>query len=65
MKSKLKPTLSDAFMVGKLEGTKEALLEVKEMIEQGASVETLRIYLKAKSNGLNLQIASNPFKQKD
>lgn len=62
-KSKLKPTLEEAFVVGKLEGHKESLQEITEMIEQGATLETLKVYVKAKKNTLNLQIVNNPFKQ--
>lgn len=61
----LEPTIEDAFAIGKLEGHKESLQELKEMIEGGASLEILLVYIKAKSNTLNLQIVNNPFKQKD
>lgn len=61
----LTPTLEEAFAVGKLEGHKECMAELQEMIKEGATLDTLKIYLKAKSNVINLQTVNNPFKQKD
>jgi hypothetical protein len=62
--SKLIPTTEEAFAVGKLEGHKEAMVEMDEMILQGATLETLKIYVKAKKNTLNVQIVNNPFGRK-
>lgn len=64
-RSKLKPTLEESFSIGKIEGHKEALAEITEMIKEGATLETLKVFVKAKSNTLNLQMVTNPFKQKD
>lgn len=61
----LEPTLEEAFAIGKLEGHKECLKELQEMILEGASFETIKVYLKAKSNVINLQTINNPFKQKE
>lgn len=63
--SKLTPTTEETFAVGKLEGHKEAMTEIQQMIAEGSTLEMLKIYVKAKLNTLNLTVITNPFKQKD
>lgn len=63
-KSKLKPTLEDAFNVGKLEGQRELLQEMDEMMTGEFSVITLKAYLKARLKTV-IQTNNNPFKRKD
>lgn len=62
-KSKLQPTLEDAFGVGKIEGQKEMIKEVLELLDTRISHQTLQAYLKAKLKGLNVSKTDNPFKR--
>jgi hypothetical protein len=63
LKSKLQPTTEDAFVVGKLEGTKEALEEILEMTKVD-NINSLRIYLKARLKSLKESTITNPFRRK-
>lgn len=62
--TELEPTLADAFDVGRKEGLKEALSEIKNMVDQGASVEAIKIYLAARLKSIQDFSLNNPFKQK-
>lgn len=58
------PTLADAFDVGRKEGLKEALAEVKNMLDQGATADAIKIYLAARLKSIQDFSLNNPFKQK-
>lgn len=63
-RSKLKPTLEEAFAVGKLEGQKEAFKEMEEMVSGVFTLAAVKTYLKARLKTLAAQSITNPFKQK-
>lgn len=62
-RSKVKPTIEEAFAVGKLEGQKEALEEVLELLRDGIKGEPFAAYIKARLKGLNVSKIDNPFKR--
>lgn len=55
------PTLEDAFAVGKLEGEKECIKFIQELIDQGSNPTVLKTILNAKLKVLSVQITNNPF----
>jgi hypothetical protein len=59
----LKPTIEDAFSVGKLEGQKEALQEILDLLRDGIKGEPFASYVKARLKGLNVSKSDNPFKK--
>lgn len=61
-KSKVIPTLEDAFSVGKLEGQKETFIEILEMMTNGTSGQYLVNYVKGRIKGLNQITLHNPFR---
>jgi hypothetical protein len=60
-KSVLKPSLGDAFDVGKKEGMKEAFNEMLEIIKVG-DLKHLEIYVKARLKSVVQSGIKNPFK---
>lgn len=62
----LQPTLADAFDIGKREGQKETLTEIKNVLSMGGvSVPMLEKYLEGRLKTIHDLSISNPFKQKD
>lgn len=59
----IKPTLADAFEVGRREGLKEAFLEIEKMI--GLSETAIVVYIKARLKSIQDFECNNPFKQED
>lgn len=66
-RSKLKPTLEEAFAIGKLEGQRDAFSELLDlMVDEGLiTSKSLRVYLTARLKTINTHPLNNPFKQKD
>jgi len=61
--SDLEPTLADAFEVGKKEGSREILTEIKSMISGDMGIKELKVYVDARLK--SIQTAdNNPFKTK-
>lgn len=63
--TKLEPTLADAFDVGKREGQKETLLEIKSLISSGVGYRELAIYIEARLKTLTESGNNNPFNKVD
>lgn len=59
----LEPTLADAFDIGRREGIKESLTEIKNLLSSGMSQKDLNIYLEARLKTINDFGLNNPFKQ--
>ena len=64
-RSKLKPTLADAFSVGKLEGLKEAFTELLEIYKVEKNSPYLKVYMEARLKTINNTQSefNNPFKR--
>lgn len=62
-KSKLEPSLEESFALGKLEGEKEALQEVLDLLKDGLDGAVLMAYLKSTIRMLNTKSIRNPFKR--
>lgn len=60
----IKPTLEDAFDVGRKEGEKEAFSEVLELLKVN-SLPTIKIYLEARLRTLHSASRKNPFRRED
>ena len=63
IKSTLKVSLEEAFKIGKVEGFKEAFIEIDEMSKRGWKPEEIRSYIQGRLK--TVQNSDNPFKQKD
>lgn len=61
----LKPTLEEAFALGRREGLKEAFLEVRKMIASAPTDKVVVLYIDARLKSIHDFEAKNPFKQKD
>jgi hypothetical protein len=59
----LKPTLAEAFDVGRKEGLREAFSEIKALLPAGDS--HLKTYIEARVKSIMDFENKNPFKQKD
>lgn len=51
-KNRFKVTVEESFGYGRLEGQKEALSEVAELIKTGMNEKALKIYIKARIKSL-------------
>lgn len=60
----LEPTLADAFDVGKREGQRETLAEIKNLIAGGIAPKELAIYIEARLKTITEFGMNNPFKNK-
>lgn len=63
--SLLEPTLGDAFDIGHREGLKEALTEIKTMVEVNPNLSSIKAYVDARLKSIHDFSLNNPFKQKD
>jgi hypothetical protein len=63
-KSKLIPSLEEAFSLGKKEGAREILEELSEIITGDYTLTAVRMYIKARLKTLSV-ISNNPFKSKE
>lgn len=62
-RSIVKPSLEDAFSLGKTLGEREALEEVLDLMKELNNTEGLRIYIKARLKALSTENNKNPFKR--
>lgn len=64
-KLRVKPTIEESFAVGKSQGAREAFEELQELMNDGADLKAVQLYIRARLKSLVTSVLNNPFKQKD
>lgn len=57
--------MEESFAIGRLEGERETLEEISEVIKDGITGDSLKAYLKARLKNLINRKLTDPFKQND